>query len=129
MVKTIEQMHNEKQSRIEKAIQKKEFHQSKTEMSIGFRWAVNVAIAFLPENLRGTEEGFKEVKKWLEEFMILDRTYMIENMPQEKPDYRQRYAQAKKEAPRNQAMQNKADELGQETLPPNPEDNLPTIEQ
>jgi len=83
-MKSIEQMHNEKQKRIKEAIKNKETRQTKTEISIGFRWSINCAISFLPEKLKGTIEGFKQVKKWQSEFESWDREFMIENMPKPK---------------------------------------------
>ena len=110
--KTIEQMHNEKQTRIAEAIKKKDIRQSKTEISIGFRWAVNVAIAFLPEELKGTKKGFRAVKKWYEEFESWDREHMLENMPIEPVKLgREDFIQAKANAPAEQAKQEVANEI------------------
>jgi len=82
-MKTVEQMFKEKQAHIAEAIKKKEVRQNKTELSIGFRWAINVAVAFLPEKLKGTQRGFNQIKKWAEKFMDFDREYMLANMPLE----------------------------------------------
>ncbi len=137
--KTPKQMFEEKQKNISKAIEKKEVRQSKTEMSIGFRWAVNVSVAFLPEELKGTQKGFKQVEKWLEKFQDLDRNYMIENMPLPEPakiTYED-IKEAQKEAPKAQAEQEKADEIPPEIEEANikademltsPEAELPAIE-
>ena len=136
MPKTIEQMFDEKQKGIKEALKGR----SKTEISIGLRWAINCAVAFLPEKLRGTKKGFKMVEKWYQEFMDLDRCYMLENMPIETTKLTpQDFIQAKAEAPAKQAEQEKVDEIqGQErmkeanreleeattTIPP---DEIPTI--
>ena len=71
------------QQSIRKMFDEKQKRQTKTEISIGFRWAVNCAINFLPEQLKGTDQGFGEVKKWIDYFVGLDREFMLDNMPQE----------------------------------------------
>ena len=71
-MKTIEQMFDEKQKGIKEAYKSR----GKTEISIGFRWSVNVAEGFLPEKLKGTAKGFKQLKKWQEKFEEWDREYM-----------------------------------------------------
>lgn len=138
MPKTIDQMFDEKQKRIDVAIKNKEVRQSKTEMSIGFRWAVNCAINFLPEKEKGTSAGFKKVEKWYPKFMDLDRNYMIENMPLEilnQPPKlnRQDFAIAKAEAPKSQAEQDLAETLGEQKIKEDErlkvEENLPIIEE
>jgi len=75
--------YEDREKLIQERIKKKDIRQNKTELSIGFRWAVNCAIAFLPEKLKGTDEGFKQVKKWQEEFTNIDREFMIDNLPQD----------------------------------------------
>lgn len=119
MAKTYEEIQKETQERIDKAINRKETRQSKTEISIGFRWAVNVAVAFLPEHLKGTKKGFNQITKWLEKFQDLDRNYMIENMifePIEQIKLKAvDFAIAKENAPESEAIQSKAEDLaGQE---------------
>jgi len=114
----IEKAIKEKQERIDRAIQKKEFRQSKTEISIGFRWSINCAISFLPEKLRGTKKGFKQLKKWQLEFENWDREYMLENIPIEPAGHkkltRQDFAVAKAEAPKSQAETEMAEDAHRE---------------
>ncbi len=135
MPKSIEEMFDLKQKGIKDAIKGR----SKTEISIGLRWAINCAVAFIPEKLRGTKKGFKMIEKYYQEFMDLDRNYMIENMPLPEPA-KITYAdikEAQKEAPKAQAEQEKADEIPPEIEEANikademltsPEAELPAIE-
>jgi len=115
MPKTIEEMFDEKQKGIKDAVKR----QSKTEMSIGLRWALNCAVNFVPEKDKGTAKGFRLVEKWYEKFMDLDRNYMLENMPvPEQPKLVGRdFAIAKSEAPESQFVADKAEETaGQEKI-------------
>ncbi len=113
--KSIEKMYKDKVKRIDSAIQKKEIRQTKTEISIGFRWSVNVAVAFLPNKLKCTPKGFKQVEKWYPKFIDLDRNYMLENLPIESIKItKEDVIEALKKAPDNQALQDKADLAGAE---------------
>jgi len=83
MAKTIEQLAREKQQRITEAIKKKEKRFNRQELSINISWSINNAVNFLPEKLKGTDEGLEMVKKWYPKFLELYRDWMLENMPME----------------------------------------------
>ncbi len=108
-----------RQKKIEEAIKKKEVRQSKTELSIGFRWAINVTIAFMPEDLRGTKKGFSFIEKWYPKFQELDREYMLDHISEpDRPKLTAKdFIEAKAEAPAKQTAQRVADEVsGEEKL-------------
>jgi len=132
MPKTIEQMADEKQKRIAEAIKKKEFHWTKTELNINFSWAVNNANSFMPEKLRGTEEGFKFIEKWFPRFIELYRGWAIENIPlpeTTKLTPQQNYMEVKAKAPESQAEQELSETLGEKTKAEEEEEPLPIIEE
>lgn len=135
-MKTVEQMFDEKQTNINKAIKKKEFRQTKTELNINFSWAVNNANAFLEEKYKGTNKGFQLIKKWYPKFIELYREWAVENIPIEPLEpiklTKEDFAKAKEEAPRSQALQDKADELEEGKIKDEEntkvEEQLPSIE-
>jgi len=86
MAKTIEQLAREKQQRITEAIKKKEKRFNRQELSINISWSINNAVNFLPEKLKGTDEGLEMVKKWYPKFLELYREWMMENMPRDERD-------------------------------------------
>jgi hypothetical protein len=76
-----------REKKIEERIKLKDARLNKTELSIGFRWAVNCAINFVPKDLLGTKEGFKEVKEWYKRFMELDADFMEKHLPYREVTY------------------------------------------
>ena len=74
-----------RQDKIDKAIKAKNTRMNKTEMSIGFRWAVNCAVATLTDGDKNAIKNgdFDFLKNRAEKFMEWDREYMLENMPLE----------------------------------------------
>jgi len=68
---------------IKKRFEEKMKRQDKTALSIQISWSINNATAFIPEKLRGTEEGFKMIEKWYPKFLEIYRAWMLENMPLE----------------------------------------------
>lgn len=71
------------QKRIEENIRRKELREQKTNLSIQISWAINNAVNFVPEKLKGKKEGFNLVKKWFPKFIDLYREWMMENIPTE----------------------------------------------
>jgi len=67
---------------IKKRFEEKMRRWDKKDLSIEFCWAVNCANAFLREEEKGTEKGFKKIEKWYPRFIDLHRNYMIDNMPE-----------------------------------------------
>jgi len=107
-MKSIEQMFDEKQKTIKEALKGK----SKTEISIGLRWAINCAVNFVPEADKATTKGFRLVKKWYPKFIEIDREYMLENMPIERTKLgKEDFMEAKANAPAEQAKQEVANEI------------------
>lgn len=101
-------MFDEKQKTIKEAIKGK----SKTEISIGLRWALNCAVNFVPEKDKGTAKGFRLIEKWYEKFMDLDRNYMLENMPVEQMKLQPKdFAVAKSLSQESEAITSKAEEM------------------
>ena len=72
---------NNIQAKIDKAIANKEKRYNKTELSINVSWAINNAVNFLPEKLKGTEEGLALVRKYYPVFIEEYRSWMLENLP------------------------------------------------
>lgn len=96
MSKTYEQIEKDKQKHIQEAIKNKEKRLTKTELSIQISWAINNASNFLPQDLKGTQKGFKMIKKWYPEFIELYREWMLDNMPKPEELYpQQTYIQEK----------------------------------
>ena len=113
--KIIEKRIEEKNKRIDEAIKKKEFRQTKTELNINFSWAVNNANNFLKQKDKGTAKGFRLIKKWYPKFIELYREWAIENIPVESIKLgKEDFIKAKEEAPQAQALQDLAETLGEE---------------
>ena len=119
-MKTPEQMFNEKQERIDKAIKRKEFRETRQQTSISISWAINNAVNSLSENEKGKTWGrrLRLIKNRKDYFLDIYREYMLENMPIEIIEpvklTKQDFAEAKREAPKLQALQNQAEELKEE---------------
>ena len=58
--------------------------QLKREKSILYFNSLNSAIAFLPEGLKGTDKGWKQIWKWQPRFIEKYYQWAIENMPMDK---------------------------------------------
>jgi hypothetical protein len=76
MVKTIEQMYNEKQKRIDRAINAKE-------KSIAYMNSVNAAIARCPEG------SLEEILEWRDKFYSAWQDWYMTNMPLPEMSYRE----------------------------------------
>lgn len=109
-----------RQQKIDEAIAKKEIRQTRTEKSINISWSINCALAFMPEELKGTEEGYEFVKIWYQRFMDIYREWMIENMPEET-----KYVPISPEE--SEYLNDKAEEVRQEKI--DKYDNIPIIEE
>lgn len=114
-MKTYEQIEKERQERIDKAIKKKDFRQTKTELNINFSWAVNNANASLTEeDKKDWAKAKRKIKRRFPWFIRLYREWAIENIPVElveRPKLaREDFVEAKKEAPKSEALEERGQE-------------------
>lgn len=133
MAKSIEQMYQDKQNRINEAIKKKELRFTEQKLSINNAWAINCTIASMSEKEKELpwEERFTLITDRYQSFIDEHRIWLLDNLPaEERPKLtRQDYAIAQAEAPKSQAEE----DLGEEErlkakLEEKVEEQLPIIE-
>ena len=73
----------DQQQKIEQRVQEKRKRENKTDISIGFRWAVNCAIASMPEKDKSKDDWLDIVKSRTQKIQEWDTEYMLDNMPKE----------------------------------------------
>ena len=97
---------------IKKRFEEKIKRWDKRDLGINFCWSVNCAIASLSEAQKEKKNWFKEIQKRYPKFIDEYRSFMIENMPVEPVKLTSTdFAQARTEAPAEQAKQEQANEI------------------
>lgn len=71
----------DQQQKIEQRVQEKRKRENKTDISIGFRWAVNCAIASMPEKDKSKDNWLDIIKSRTQKIQEWDTEYMLDNMP------------------------------------------------